>query len=79
MAIDDAACAVRLLVEVQNGRFAQVRKAVAECFEVFGRHHVLMLRWIRSPGHSEVHPSIFAICSLQDSLGFSHNRQPNLG
>jgi hypothetical protein len=54
-AIDDSAPAVSLLVEVQNGRPAEVRQAAAECCEIFRRHHVFMLRGIRSPRHSEKH------------------------
>jgi len=53
VAIDDAARAVSLLVEVQNCRFAEVRQAIAECLEVFRRHHVLTLRRIRSAGHEK--------------------------
>jgi hypothetical protein len=59
--VDKAAIAVRLFVEIANGRQAEMRQAAPEFVQVFLTQH-LRLSLIGTPGHAG-HFTAFAIYS----------------
>src|SRR5256885_6561284 len=61
-AIDDAAVAIGLLVEVLNRGHAQAREGFSEGLQVGLAHHVIPLAEVATPGH-EADFNGFATCS----------------